>query len=508
MLPRPSLALTQIQDILYRADGTRFTGTMFITWSAFQAGDTSNIATSNLTLPIVNGVLSVSLAPTTTASAGAQYNVTYNQNGVNQFTQVWAVPPSTVTLHIRDVLVSTATVVGPAPLDTPVQISDVTGLTNALSLAAQKGAGYTLGRTAIINDSGQIDGASGDLSDCMHVDGTAGPCGGSSGIENSGTTLPVEPYLNFVNGGCVDNPGATRTDCTVAGGLTVGSSGISGGTSGQLLYDNGGIVGNTGLPLPPNCTSLGGGANFTTTFAAGIPCNSLSLAANSTIILPASPSFSQAELWIAYSGPGTTTPITLTWTCPGATCASLPSSPDVTSTGAVSLIELRYNASLNVWGGYTVSQTNGALSLGAVPCSRGPAGPPTACNTGNSFPGNAATATTAGSLNGGGANEIPYQTGAGATSFVGADTNASHALCGGSPPAFGTSCTGSGSGVYAKTQATSTITATAGGVALYSQSSVPALSIGTCYDLKVQYLSVSPAPQTPIFISMGLWPRR
>src|SRR5580698_10742090 len=83
-------ALTTIQDILYRADGSRFNGTMFITWSAFQAGDTSNIATANVTLPVINGVLNVALVPTTTASAGAQYNVTYNQNGVNQFTQVWA----------------------------------------------------------------------------------------------------------------------------------------------------------------------------------------------------------------------------------------------------------------------------------------------------------------------------------------------------------------------------------------------------------------------------------
>jgi hypothetical protein len=175
-------ALTTIQDILYRADGTRFTGTMFVTWSAFQTGDSSNIATANLTLPIVNGVLAVALAPTTTASAGAQYNVTYNQNGVNQFTQVWAVPPSSVTLRIRDVLVSTGTVIGPAPVTSPIQISDVAGLTNALALAAQKGVGYALGRTAIVNGEGQIDGASGSLSDCMRVDGTAGPCGGSEGV--------------------------------------------------------------------------------------------------------------------------------------------------------------------------------------------------------------------------------------------------------------------------------------------------------------------------------------
>src|SRR5580658_2963216 len=112
-------ALTTIQDILYSANGSRYTGTMFITWNSFQAGDTSNIATANLTLPIVNGVLSVALVPTTTASAGAQYNITYNQNGVNQFTQVWAVPPSATVLRIQNVLVSAGTVVGPLPVTAP-----------------------------------------------------------------------------------------------------------------------------------------------------------------------------------------------------------------------------------------------------------------------------------------------------------------------------------------------------------------------------------------------------
>jgi hypothetical protein len=174
-------ALTTIQDILYRADGTRFSGTMFITYSSFQAGDTSNIATANLTLPIVNGALSVQLAPTTTASAGAQYNVLYNSDGVNQFTQVWAVPPSAVTLRIRDVLVSTGTVVGPLPVTAPIQISDVVGLQNALALTVMKGVGFALGRTAVINTAGQVDAAAGNLSDCMRVDGSSGPCGSSGG---------------------------------------------------------------------------------------------------------------------------------------------------------------------------------------------------------------------------------------------------------------------------------------------------------------------------------------
>jgi hypothetical protein len=174
-------ALTTIQDILYVANGSRYTGTLFINWSSFQSGDSSNIATASLTVPIVNGVLSVKLVPTTTASAGAQYNVTYSNAGINQFTQVWAVPPSSVPLRVRDVLVSQGTVVGPLPVTSPIQISDVTGLQNALALLPMEGVGFAIGRTAVINTSGQIDGAAGNLSDCVRVDGSSGPCGSGGG---------------------------------------------------------------------------------------------------------------------------------------------------------------------------------------------------------------------------------------------------------------------------------------------------------------------------------------
>ncbi len=174
-------ALTTIKDILYVADGARFTGTLFINWSSFQSGDSSNIATASLTVPIVNGVLFVQLVPTTTASAGAQYNVTFSNAGINQFTQVWAVPPSSVPLRVRDVLVSQGTVVGPQPVTSPIQISDVTGLQNALALLPMEGVGFAIGRTAVINTSGQIDGAAGNLSDCVRVDGSSGPCGTGGG---------------------------------------------------------------------------------------------------------------------------------------------------------------------------------------------------------------------------------------------------------------------------------------------------------------------------------------
>ena len=174
-------ALTTIQDILYRANGTRFTGTMSIQWNSFQAGDTSNIATANLRLPIVNGVLNVRLVPTTNATAGAQYNITYNSGGAIQFTELWAVPPSTPKLRVRDVRVSSGTVVGPPPVTSPIQITDVVGLPNALAVRPTEGVGFANGRAAIIDQAGQIDGAPGNLGDCVRVDGSSGPCGSGGG---------------------------------------------------------------------------------------------------------------------------------------------------------------------------------------------------------------------------------------------------------------------------------------------------------------------------------------
>lgn len=177
-------ALTTIQDVLYNANGTRYNGTLFIAWDSFQAGDTSAISTNNITLPIINGVLNVQLVPTTTATAGAQYNVTFSTpGGTPQFTEIWAVPPSSVPLRVRDVLVSTGSVVGPPPItSSPVVIADVTGLTNALAVRPQEGVGFAIGRAAIINSAGQIEGAVGNLGDCVHVDGTSGACGGGGGL--------------------------------------------------------------------------------------------------------------------------------------------------------------------------------------------------------------------------------------------------------------------------------------------------------------------------------------
>jgi hypothetical protein len=176
-------ALTTIQDILYTADGNRFNGLMTITWQSFEAGDTSNIAGQVTRLSIGNGNLYVQLVPTTTANTPATYAVQYNSNGHTQFNEVWVVFPSVSPLRVRDVRLSPGAVStsGPQAQTANVLISEVQGLQAALNLRPTQGIAYAAARTAVINVSGAIDGAVGNLSDCMHVDGSSGACGTGGG---------------------------------------------------------------------------------------------------------------------------------------------------------------------------------------------------------------------------------------------------------------------------------------------------------------------------------------
>ncbi len=174
-----ALTLTTIEDVLYKADGTKFNGVAFVEWRSFQAADFSVIATHSVTVPVVDGVLRVRLAPTTNATPGAYYSVRYHSDGRIQFDEVWAVPPSEKVLSLRDVRVSSATPGGqvlPPGQDTQILETDVLGLVDDLAARPLKGPGFAPSRMAYIDESGELEAVLGDLTDCVRVDGTAGPC--------------------------------------------------------------------------------------------------------------------------------------------------------------------------------------------------------------------------------------------------------------------------------------------------------------------------------------------
>ena len=171
--------LTTIQDVLFKADGTRFHGTLSISWTSFEAIDRSAIAQQTTTVTVVNGNLQVQLVPTTSATPAAFYTVVYNSDGLVQFQETWAVPSSAQPLRIRDVRVSGVGALGVAPVVDTIQESDVIGLLSDLGARPLKGPAYAAGRVAFVNETGALETVTGTPADCVRVDGTSGPCGGT-----------------------------------------------------------------------------------------------------------------------------------------------------------------------------------------------------------------------------------------------------------------------------------------------------------------------------------------
>jgi len=221
--------LTIIQDTLYKADGTRFNGLLMISWNSFEAGDLSNIVSQSLTVRVVDGNFRAQLVPTTTSNPPTYYNVKYNSDGKIQFEETWVVGAASTPLRIRDVRASvTSNSPLTPPSQTPIQESDVVGLTGDLGLRPVKGPGYSAGRTAVINANGEMEAVIGNPSDCVMVDGSTGPCGGAGpqfvdgevpgGVidgTNANFTLANTPNpttsLVLFRNGVVQNPGQDYT---------------------------------------------------------------------------------------------------------------------------------------------------------------------------------------------------------------------------------------------------------------------------------------------------------
>src|SRR5579859_5213167 len=226
------LALTTISDVLFKADATRFNGLAQVTWLSFDSASGGSIAQQSTTVRIIDGNLFVQLAPTSNATPLAQYLVLYESDGKIQFQETWNVPPSTSPLRVRDVRTTqplfpiTGGGGGGAGGLNSLMESDVTGLVDDLAIRPVEGPGFANSRAAVINDTGQLEGALGNPTDCLHVDGTSGPCGAPlfvdaetpSGVvdgSNSTFTLGSAPSpttsLHLFRNGMLQKPGFDYT---------------------------------------------------------------------------------------------------------------------------------------------------------------------------------------------------------------------------------------------------------------------------------------------------------
>src|ERR1035438_2875589 len=181
--------LTTIQDVLYKADGTPFNGTLTISWTSFEAIDRSAIEQQTTTVTVVNGNLQVQLVPTTTATPTAYYAVVYNSDGMNQFQETWSVPSSVLPLRVRDVRVASTNSAGADTTASTVEESDIVGLVSDLGARPLKGPAYAAGRVAFVDPTGALETVTGVSTDCVRVDGTSGPCGGTPPGFIDGDTL-------------------------------------------------------------------------------------------------------------------------------------------------------------------------------------------------------------------------------------------------------------------------------------------------------------------------------
>lgn len=174
-------ALTTIQDTLFKADGTKFSGTVAIRWNTFDAANLGTVVQQSRSLQVKNGNLQVQLAPNAGAMAPANtYTVQYQSDGREQFTETWTVPAAAKALRVAEVRTGMLTSSsGTAGNQTPIVEAGVVGLVSDLAQRPVKGPLFGAGSVAFINQDGQIETVAGNIGDCVMVDGTAGPCGSS-----------------------------------------------------------------------------------------------------------------------------------------------------------------------------------------------------------------------------------------------------------------------------------------------------------------------------------------
>lgn len=170
---------TRVRDTVFDARGNRADGACDVRWGPFIAPDGTAVGAGRQSVRVRNGILDVTLVPTVGSSpSGTFYAVRCIFLGsVPGPVERWKVPVGGGSVSLTQVRVSEAL---PVP-GAAVNVADVAGLDELLADLPRKGPLWLPLRAAIIDMHGNLGGASGALSDCVRVDGSAGPCGDGGG---------------------------------------------------------------------------------------------------------------------------------------------------------------------------------------------------------------------------------------------------------------------------------------------------------------------------------------
>jgi hypothetical protein len=108
----------------------------------------------------------------------------------------WVIPdiPYSVTVDsVKQDIENSGTIDYTSPHDAPATISEsaIVGLIADLGVRPVKGQAFSAGRVVVTNSAGMLDSVGGLSSDCVHTDGSSGPCGtgGTSAQTLSGDVL-------------------------------------------------------------------------------------------------------------------------------------------------------------------------------------------------------------------------------------------------------------------------------------------------------------------------------
>jgi len=237
-------ATTTIKDILYRANNTKASGLVVISWGSFACG-ARTIAAGQVSVNVIAGAFRIDLeANDACTPAGTSYAVRYNLDDRTTKFENWVVPTSATAKTIADVRVTSV----PTP-SVLLQLSQLAGSGAKGGMLASSGTGWT--RVGV--------GANNDVltADSTQATGVKWAAGGGGTFyqtwQNTGTAVTQRPTGNFGNGlQVVDNAGSTRTEVSPVYGTATNTVAQGNDARFPVTDEKAALAGTSGTPSATN----------------------------------------------------------------------------------------------------------------------------------------------------------------------------------------------------------------------------------------------------------------
>jgi hypothetical protein len=276
-------AMTTINDVLYRADGSPARGTLLISWPAFTTADSKPVAAGSKDVALgANGEVQMELAPNAGADpAGTYYKVVLKLEDGTTSTEYWVVPASSPA-HISAIRSRLApTSVAVQSVTREYVDSALAGKANDTAVVHREGAEVINGlKQFAVAPSVPAPQANGDVVNKGYVDAAVVAVGDGSYVKKNGDTMtgpltlaadPNSPMQastrHYVDSTAASLVPATALSTTPSAGLVpqagagavldLGWLGSSAGSGDKLLGKTGGSSGSASWWALPTTGSNG-----------------------------------------------------------------------------------------------------------------------------------------------------------------------------------------------------------------------------------------------------------